>query len=166
MIQVAHVERPPTPLCESRPDSPAVLDLRRAIAAAWALDGESRRARAELESLAEAYRRLEGRHSAAAWEVRAISARCQMELGDIDGGLTALRAVLSEVVSADGDSSELALDLRRDLAELLGGTGDYPAALEILEPLHADLCVLRGPEDPFTEEVRAMRDELLAADEG
>ncbi len=147
------------------PDSAEVLGLRRAIAAAWALGGESRRARAELDSLAEAYRRLEGRHSAAAWEVRAISARCQMELGDIDGGLTALRAVLAEVVTADGDSSELALDLRRDLAELLGGTGDYVAALEILEPLHADLCVLRRPDDPLTEEVGGMRDELLAAAE-
>ena len=79
MIQVAHVEQPPTPLCESRPDSPAVLDL------------------------------------------------------------------------------------RRDLTGLLGGRGNYPAALEILEPLHADLCVLRGPDDPFTEEVSGMRDELMAA---
>lgn len=144
------------------PDSSEVLALRRDMAAAWALGGESRRARAELESLAEAYRRVEGKFSESAWEARAIAARCQMDLGDIDGGLTAMRGILTEVVAADSDSCELALEMRRDLAEILAGIGDHPAALELLEALYTDLCVLRGADDPMTREVDDLRNQLLS----
>lgn len=113
-----------------------------------------------MEALAEAYRRVEGKFSQSAWDVRAAAVRCQMQLGDIDGGPTAMRALLAEVVAADCDSSELALELRLDLAELLAGTGDVTGALELLEPMHADLCILRGVNDEFTVAVAERIDEL------
>lgn len=131
-------------------DNAGVLELRREMAAAWVLGGEHRRARTELEALAEAYRRVEGKFSQSAWDVRAAAVQCQMQLGDIDGGLTAMRTLLAEVVAADGDSSELALELRLDLAELLAGIGDATGAFELLEPLHTDLCILRGANDDLT----------------
>lgn len=143
-------------------DSPDVLALRRDMAAAWALGGESRRARAELESLAEAYRRVEGRFSESAWEAKAIAARCRMNLGDIDGGLTVMRGILAEVVAANSDSCELALEMRCDLAEILAGIGDHAGALELLEALYTDLCVLRGVDDPMTFEVDDLRNVLLS----
>ncbi|WP_280502818.1 serine/threonine-protein kinase [Nocardia farcinica] len=135
------------------PDNADVLGMRRDIAAAWALSGDYRRAHAELRALAEAYRRVEGRYSESAWEVRAFAARCQMQLGEIDEGLDALRALLDEVVTYDGDSCPLALELRRDLGELLLGVGDLDGAAELLETLAADLEVLRLPDDPLALEV-------------
>lgn len=141
-------------------DNAKVLGLRRDMAAAWALGGEYRRARTELEALAEAYRRVEGKFSESAWEIRAAAVQCQMQLGDIDGGPTAMRTLLAEVVAAAGDSSELALDLRFDLAELLAGTGDLTGALELLEPMYADLCILRGANDDFTMAVAERIDRL------
>ncbi|WP_280459141.1 serine/threonine-protein kinase [Nocardia carnea] len=141
-------------------DNADVLELRRQMAAAWALGGEFRRARTELEALAEAYRRVEGRFSESAWEVRAAAVQCQMQLGDIDGGLTAMRTLIAEVAAADSDSSELALDLRFDLAELLAATGDAAGALELLEPLYSDLCVLRGTDDELTKGVAERIGEL------
>ncbi|MGW5440229.1 protein kinase domain-containing protein [Nocardia asteroides] len=136
-------------------DSPDVLELRREVAAAWALGGEYRRALTELDSLARTYLRVEGKFSESAWEVRAMSARCQMQLGEIDGGLAALRALLTDIVAASGDSCEHALQLRADLAELLAGTGDVAGALDLLEPLYEDLLVLRGPDNPMTVDVLA-----------
>lgn len=147
-------------------DNADVLELRREMAAAWALGGEYRRARIELEALAEAYRRVEGRFSESAWETRAAAVQCQMQLGDIDGGLTAMRTLIAEVAAADSDSSDLALELRFDLAELLAATGDTTGALELLEPLHTDLCIVRGPDDDMTiavaERVGELRDDPQA----
>ncbi|WP_039828333.1 hypothetical protein [Nocardia testacea] len=84
------------------------------------------------------------------------------DLGGIDGGLTALRGVLAEVAAADSDSCELALEMRRDLAEILAGIGNHVGALELLEALYADLCVLRGADYPMTREVEDLRTELLS----
>lgn len=134
-------------------DNAGVLELRREMAGAWVLAGEHRRARTELEALAEAYRRVEGKFSESAWNARVLAVQCQMQLGDIDGGLTAMRTLIAEVSAADSECSELALELRFDLAELLAVTGDTSGALEYLEPLHTDLCILRGPDDEFTEAV-------------
>ncbi|MBW0270170.1 hypothetical protein ATM97_03425 [Nocardia sp. MH4] len=108
-----------------------------------------------MDSLAKAYRRVEGKFSESAWEVRAIGAQCRMQLGDIDGGLAALRALLDDIVAASGDSSEHALQLRADLAELLLGTGDLTEAMELLEALRDDLMILRGPDNPLTLDIAA-----------
>ncbi|MGW5309836.1 protein kinase domain-containing protein [Nocardia thailandica] len=136
-------------------DSPDVLELRRGVAAAWALGGEYRRALNELDALARTYRRVEGKFSEAVWEVRAMAARCRMQLGEIDSGLAAMRALLADIIAGSGHGSAHALQLRGDLAELLAGTGDIAGAVELLDPLVSDLMLLRGPDDPMTVDVAA-----------
>ncbi|MET8648919.1 serine/threonine-protein kinase [Nocardia aurea] len=144
------------------PDSPDVLEMRREIAAAWALSGDFRRAYTELRSLAEAYRRVEGRLSESAWEARAFAARCQMQLGDIDDGLAALDGLLAEIIVHSGDSSDHALELRYDIAELRHGIGDHPGALALLEPLAEDLALLRTPDDQLNRAVAELLADLRA----
>jgi hypothetical protein len=53
----------------------------------------------------------------------------------------------------DGDVSEEAVELRRDIGMLLLAQGRTADALGVLEPLHADLCVVWGPDDELTAEV-------------
>ncbi|MGO4649127.1 serine/threonine-protein kinase [Nocardia sp. 2YAB30] len=138
------------------PDSTKVLGLRERVAAAWAVGGEHRRARVEFDALADAYQRVEGRFSASAWECRAASARCRMGLGDVEGGLGELEELLADMVACGGDGSEAVLELRVEIAELFCETGDVESARRLLEPLHADLCVLRGANDELAEYVAQM----------
>ncbi|MFD6451713.1 protein kinase domain-containing protein [Nocardia sp. NPDC055165] len=137
-----------------------VLELRRKVVGAWVLGGEYRRARTELESLAEAYRRTEGRFSESAWEMRSMAASCRMQIGDIDGGFAVMNQLLSDIVAAGGDCSEAALEMRLSLGELYFDAGASADARRILQPLRDDLLVLRGPDNPLSAQVSALLDEL------
>lgn len=53
----------------------------------------------------------------------------------------------------DSDVSEEAVELRRDIGMLLLAQGRTAEAYDVLQPLHADLCVVLGPQDELTEEV-------------
>ncbi|RBO92471.1 serine/threonine-protein kinase [Nocardia puris] len=142
------------------PDNAGVLGLRKQVAVAWQLSGADRRAVREFDALAAAYRRVEGRFSAAALACRAAAARSRMALGDVPGGLAELEQVVADLSAAGGDGTELSLDLRFEIGELKHRLGDREGAREMLQTLRDDLGVLRGPDDTLTREVVALLSEL------
>ncbi|WP_030912748.1 serine/threonine-protein kinase [Streptomyces sp. NRRL F-5126] len=134
-------------------DSKAVLGLRMRRAVSRQLAGDHRAALPEFEALADAYARVSGAGSEQALESRAQAARCRGELGQVTEALAGLHAVLETVRAADGDVSENAVELRRDIGMLLLAQGRTAEAYDVLEPLHADLCVVFGPDDELSTEV-------------
>ncbi|WP_322986038.1 serine/threonine-protein kinase [Streptomyces sp. S584] len=130
-----------------------VLELRTQRAAIQLLGGDYRAALPEFEALADAYARTGGHSGTQARACRAQAARCRAELGQATDALVALRAVLDVVRTVDGDVSEEAVELRRDIGMLLLAQGDAPEAQLILAPLHDDLCLVYGPTDDLSEEV-------------
>ncbi|MFD5374172.1 hypothetical protein ACFWJE_07070 [Streptomyces griseoincarnatus] len=69
----------------------------------------------ELEALADAYGRVRGPSSDEALDCRAQAARCRGELGQVTEALAGLNGVLDAVRAVDGDGSENAVELRRDI---------------------------------------------------
>ena len=134
-------------------ESKAVLALRRRRAFSRQLAGDHRSALPEFEALADAYGRVSGPNSDEALDCRAQAARCRGELGQVTEALAGLHGVLDAVRAIDGDVSENAVELRRDVGMLLLAQQRAADAVEVLEPLHADLCVVYGPDDELTAEV-------------
>ncbi|MDQ0797551.1 tetratricopeptide (TPR) repeat protein [Streptomyces sp. B1I3] len=130
-----------------------VLELRTQRAAIQLLGGDYRAALPEFDALADAYARTGGPSSTQARACRAQAARCRAELGQATDALGVLRAVLDVVRAVDGDVSEEAVELRRDIGMLLLAQGETPEAQLILAPLHDDLCLVYGPADDMSEEV-------------
>ncbi|MFD5024742.1 protein kinase [Streptomyces sp. NPDC058373] len=134
-------------------DNRAVLALRTRRAVSLLLGGDFRAALPEFEALADAYTRTVGPTGRQALDCRAQAARCRAELGQTTRALADLRAVLDLVRRTESDVSEEAVVLRRDIAMLLLAQGNTGEALALLEPLHADLLVVQGPDDELTVEV-------------
>ncbi|MET8569363.1 protein kinase [Streptomyces sp. NPDC004783] len=134
-------------------ESKAVLRLRSWRAVSRQLAGDHRAALPEFEALADAYGRVSGPSSEEALECRAQAARCRGELGQVTEALAGLNGVLDAVRAVDGDVSENAVELRRDIGVLLLAQQRAAEAFDVLEPLHADLCVVFGPDDELTAEV-------------
>ena len=134
-------------------ENKVVLGLRRRRAFSRQLAGDHRAALPEFEALAEAYGRISGPTSEEALDCRAQAARCRGELGQVTDALAGLRDVLDVVRSIGGDVSEDAVELRRDISMLLIAQGQAAEALNVLEPLHADLLLVLGPDDELTTEV-------------
>ncbi|MEU2280375.1 serine/threonine-protein kinase [Streptomyces sp. NPDC013178] len=134
-------------------ENKAVLGLRRRRAFSRQLAGDHRAALPEFEALAEAYARVSGPSSEDALDSRAQAARCRGELGQVTEALAGLNGVLDVVRSVDGDVSEEAVELRRDIGMLLLAQGRTAEAFDVLDPLHADLCMVLGPDDELTAEV-------------
>ncbi|KAF2776188.1 serine/threonine-protein kinase [Streptomyces sp. OM5714] len=134
-------------------ESRAVLRLRSWRAVSRQLAGDHRAALPEFEALADAYGRVSGPSSEEALECRAQAARCRGELGQVTEALAGLNGVLETVRAIDGDVSENAVELRRDIGMLLLAQQRAAEAFEVLEPLHEDLCVVFGPHDELTAEV-------------
>lgn len=134
-------------------ENKVVLGLRRRRAFSRQLAGDYRAALPEFEALADAYGRISGPNSEEALDSRAQAARCRGELGQVTEALDGLRGVLDIVRSVDGDVSENAVELRRDIGMLLLAQGRAAEAFDVMEPLHADLCVVFGPDDELTAEV-------------
>ncbi|MER6348030.1 protein kinase domain-containing protein [Streptomyces sp. NPDC001595] len=134
-------------------ESKAVLGLRRRRAFSRQLAGDHRAALPEFEALADAYGRVSGPGSEDARDSRAQAARCLGELGQVTEALAGLHGVLDVVRSVDGDVSEEAVELRRDIGMLLLAQGRAAEAFGVLDPLYADLCMVWGPDDELTAEV-------------
>ncbi|MEV6804984.1 serine/threonine-protein kinase [Streptomyces sp. NPDC051132] len=134
-------------------ESKGVLRLRTWRAVSRQLAGDHRAALPEFEVLADAYGRVSGQNSEEALECRAQAARCRGELGQVTEALAGLHGVLAAVRAVDGDVSENAVELRRDIGMLLLAQQRAADAFAVLEPLHADLCVVFGPDDELTAEV-------------
>ncbi|MFF4571630.1 protein kinase [Streptomyces sp. NPDC001410] len=134
-------------------ESKQVLALRRQRAAIRLLGGDYRAALPEFEVLADAYARINGPTGKHARACRAQAARCRAELGQVTDALATLQGVLNVVRSVDGDASEEALELRRDIGMLLLAQGRAADAGQILTPLYEDLCVVFGPGDEVTAEI-------------
>lgn len=134
-------------------DNQHVLDLRKRRAVALLLGGDHRAALPEFVSLAKAYARVDGPQSENALSCRAQAARCQAKLGQATEALGELRLVLAGIQARDGDVSEEAVALRRDIGELLLSQGRLEAALDVLQPLRDDLAVVYGSNDEQTIEV-------------
>lgn len=115
--------------------------------------GDYRAALPEFDDLADAYARTGGPSSAQARACRAQAARCRGELGQVTDALAALRGVLDVARTVDGDVSDEAVELRRDIGMLLLAQGQVPEAQLVLAPLHDDLCLVYGPLDDMSEEV-------------
>ncbi len=135
------------------PESRKVLELRTQRAAIRLLGGDYRAALPEFDALADAYARTGGPSSPQARACRAQAARCRGELGQVTDALASLRGVLDIVRAVDGDVSEEAVDLRRDIGMLLLAQGHATEAQLVLGPLHADLCLVYGAGDEMAEEV-------------
>ncbi|OMI85727.1 serine/threonine protein kinase [Streptomyces sp. M1013] len=134
-------------------ESRAVLRLRSWRAVSRQLAGDHRAALPEFEALADAYGRVSGPSSEEALECRAQAARCRGELGQVTEALAGLNGVLETVRAIDGDVSENAVELRRDIGMLLLAQQRAAEAFDVLKPLHEDLCVVFGPHDELTAEV-------------
>ncbi|MFH9133467.1 protein kinase [Streptomyces sp. NPDC017524] len=134
-------------------ESRKVLDLRRQRAAIQLLGGDFRAALPEFEALADAYGRTGGPTGERARGCRAQAARCRGELGQVTDALASLRGVLEVVRAVDGDVSDEAVELRRDIGMLLLAQGLASEAARILAPLYDDLCLVFGSDDEMTEEV-------------
>ncbi|GAA1427220.1 serine/threonine protein kinase PkaE [Streptomyces thermospinosisporus] len=134
-------------------ENKAVLRLRTRRAVSRQLAGDHRAALPEFEALADAYARVSGPSSEEALDCRAQAARCRGELGQVTEALAGLHDVLEAVRAVDGDVSETAVELRQDIGMLLLAQGRAADAFGIMEPLHADLCVVFGPDDELTAEV-------------
>jgi hypothetical protein len=134
-------------------ENKVVLRLRTRRAVSRQLAGDHRAALPEFEALADVYGRVSGRSSEEVLECRAQAARCRGELGQVTEALAGLHGVLDAVRAVDGDVSENAVELRRDIGMLLLAQQRAADAFEVLEPLHADLCVVYGPDDELTAEV-------------
>ncbi|MEV6307395.1 protein kinase [Streptomyces sp. NPDC051840] len=134
-------------------ESRKVLELRTQRAAIQLLGGDYRTALPEFDALADAYARTGGAGSAQARACRAQAARCRGELGQVTDALAALRGVLEVVRTVDGDMSDEAVELRRDIGMLLLARGEASEAQLVLAPLHEDLCLVYGPEDDMSGEV-------------
>jgi len=130
-----------------------VLGLRKRRAFSRQLAGDYRAALPEFEALAAAYGRVSGPSSEDARDSRAQAARCRGELGLVAEALASLHSVLDVVRAVDGDVSEEAVELRRDIGMLLLAQQRAGEALEALSPLHADLCMVLGPDNELTAEV-------------
>lgn len=61
--------------------------------------------------------------------------------------------MLDVVRAVDGDVSDEAVELRRDIGMLLLAQGQAPEAQLVLTPLHEDLCLVYGAMDEMSEEV-------------
>ncbi|WP_416071608.1 protein kinase domain-containing protein [Streptomyces sp. ID01-9D] len=134
-------------------ESKAVLALRRRRAFSRQLAGDHRSALPEFEALADAYGRVGGPSSEETLDCRAQAARCRGEFGQVTEALAGLHGVLEAVRAVDGDVSENAVELRRDIGMLLLAQQRAAEAYDVLEPLHTDLCVVFGPDDELTAEV-------------
>lgn len=134
-------------------DNQQALDLRKRRSVALFLGGDVRAALPEFASLARAYARVDGPQSENALSCRAQAARCQAKLGQATEALGELRLVFAGVQARDSDVSDEAIELRRDIGELLLAQGSLADALAVLEPLRDDLAVVYGPEDEQTSEV-------------
>ncbi|WP_030515258.1 serine/threonine-protein kinase [Nocardia sp. NRRL WC-3656] len=143
------------------PDNAKVLNLRSLVAIAIELSGDHRSARREFDSLAAAYRRIEGKFSESAWDCRASAARCRMALGDIEEGLADMEHLVAEAVELTSDGSEASLRLRAQYGELLAGAGDFAGARDVLRPLYDDICLIKGPEDELAVEVAASLKDIV-----
>lgn len=151
-------------------DSKRVLALRKRRAVALLFGGDHRAALPEFAALAKAYARVEGPQSENALSCRAQAARCQGALGQATEALGELRLVLAGVQDRDSDVSDEAVELRRDIGDLLLSQGKLAEALAVLEPLRTDLAIVHGPEDEQTSDVaetvefiRRSLDELTGA---
>ncbi len=107
----------------------------------------------EFEALADAYGRVRGPNSDEALDCRAQATRCCGELCQVTEAPAGLNGVLDAVRAVDGDGSENAVELRRDIGMLFLAQQRAAEAYDVLEPLHADLCVVYGPDDELTAEV-------------
>ncbi|CAL9401425.1 Serine_threonine-protein kinase PknD [Streptomyces sp. enrichment culture] len=134
-------------------DNAAVLGLRMRRAVSWLLSGDFRAALPEFDALADAYARTAGSSDRKALDCRAQAARCRAELGQATEALATLRGVLAVVRSVDGDLSEDAVELRRDIGMLLLAQGELREALDLLAALHADLLLVYGPADEMSAEI-------------
>ncbi|HEY9440269.1 MAG TPA: serine/threonine-protein kinase [Streptomyces sp.] len=130
-----------------------VLKLRMRRAAVRLLGGDYRAALPEFDALADAYARTGGPSSDRARACRTQAARCRAELGQVTDALAALREVLDVVRSVDGDASEEAVELRRDIGMLLLAQGRAAEAGRVLVPLYDDLCLVVGADDEMAQEV-------------
>ncbi|MFF0461893.1 serine/threonine-protein kinase [Streptomyces mexicanus] len=134
-------------------ENKAVLRLRTWRAVSLQLAGDHRSALPEFEALADAFARVSGPSSEDALYSRAQAARCRGELGQVTQALAGLNGVLDVVRAVDGDVSENAVELRRDIGMLLLAQQRAAEAFDVLEPLYQDLCVVFGPDHELTAEV-------------
>ncbi|MFF2502080.1 protein kinase [Streptomyces sp. NPDC058067] len=134
-------------------ENKVVLGLRMRRAVSRLLGGDFRAALPEFDLLADAYARISGPTSKQALDCRAQAARCRAELGQVTDALESLHDVLGAVRATEGDVSEDAVVLRRDIAMLLLAQGRADEALHLLVPLHDDLTLVFGPDDELSVEI-------------
>ncbi|RLL68721.1 serine/threonine-protein kinase [Streptomyces sp. Z26] len=134
-------------------ESSEVLGLRRQRAAIRFLGGDYRQALPEFDALAEAYDRTAGVTSEDARMCRTQAAHCRAELGQVTVALQQFQTILGQVRTIESDASDEAVDLRRSIGFLLLAESRLTDARSMLEPLHADMCVVYGPDDAETREI-------------
>ena len=117
------------------------------------IGGDFRHALPEFDALTAAYARTAGPTSRDALECLQQAAHCRAELGQTTQALDQFQQVLTHVRAVDGDASATALDLRRNIGELLLNEGRATAAAELLKPLYDDLCLVYGPHHEESVEV-------------
>lgn len=84
------------------------------------------------------------------------AAGCRTTLGEAATALREFQDVLELVSSAEGDASETALDLRRNIGVLLYTEGDRATAEGVLDTLHEDMCVIIGEDHEETREIAGL----------
>lgn len=130
-----------------------VLGLRLQRAAILMAGEDYRRALPEFDALATIYARTAGPSSRETLECRRSAAGCRANLDEAAAALREFQDVLELVSGAEGDASETALDLRRNIGVLLYTEGDRGTAEGVLDALHEDMCVVLGEEHEETREI-------------
>lgn len=115
--------------------------------------GDYRRALPEFDTLVDAFPLTAGPTSEKARSCRVQAAHCRAELGQVTVALKEFEAVLRQVRAVDSDACDEAIELRRAIGFLELSEGRLIEAQRMLEPLHADMCVVYGPNDEDTEEI-------------
>jgi serine/threonine protein kinase len=145
------------------PQNRRVLGLRQQRAAILMAGGDFRRARAEFDALAADYALVQGPTSPGALECRKNAAHCRANLGETTAALAEFRTVLDLVSDEQGDVSDTARELRRQIGLVLMSEGRREEAEGVLDALYEDLCVVLGEEHGETLEVAGLLRRLRGA---
>jgi eukaryotic-like serine/threonine-protein kinase len=139
---------------------PQVLSARQMRAAILFVGGDYRRALPEFTALATAYTQRSGPSDPQVIECANQAALCLAELGRTTDALREFRRLLALVHDASGDVTDSAIELRRSIGVVLLAEGRIAEAEDVLRVLHADLCLVKGPDHEDAEDIGSLLSRL------
>jgi tRNA A-37 threonylcarbamoyl transferase component Bud32 len=153
----------PAAAAEHGEDSSVVRILRKQYAATLMDDGQYRRARPELRTLAADRAAAAGPGDRQTLRFRHDAAQCLEQLGEAADALAEYRAILpfyERNSGTPGEDRDTAFAIRQRIGQLLLALGDRPAAAGQLNALHYDVVRLYGAYHPMAVELERTLEHL------